>query len=1132
MFLQLVVLYLGILIPSTWSNTSSRELNIVLIDSISKNLFTHVTPSSENPSSLYFQQWRHQTHFGQKINYNYGLLADSSDWNDQYLSVESRAGQRQLDNTTPLKEHFGAIQFDHIQTFKLSEEFNPILLTKQMAKAYTKSVEAAISTYKIVKTNNQLRPQNALSWYLSPLNFDSIYKLNDLENSMAKSKYNSNITKKNKLTSQPKHLEIIKNSAKEISKLFKGHPWLFYSNISVEFENTQKHIVNSDLMQLATEYSVNSIQSLGSVQASLQTMTKDGMLLNHFYEISIGQLSSMHPDSIQGFLEKNVSHIIKELNDLRFAPIGEPYSGPVLLGPKAAAVFTHEVLGHRLEGHRIKESQDGQTFKNLIGQRILDSQFQVIDDPTLNILHNTPLNGHYLTDDQGIPARPTSLINNGIFEGFLESRSTSSAQVSSNGHGRSRLGVPTVSRMANTQFISKQAISTKELKLKFKQMLKKKKLKFGYYFSQLSGGFTSTSRDMPQSFKLTPLMAWKVYTDSDKEELVRGLDIVGTPLSSLSKIKRAGNDDEVFNGYCGAESGWIPVSSSAPSLLFEELEVEKQTITQHLPPEEFRISPTFSLEQHLQKKYPTLNLGSIQAIQNGNTILQIMQDEASYVQNNYKGDSVNLLSFHGELWNSKHQSLQYQFGKLFKSETIFDPQIDFNLIVGNKKLDQRFFQGNFLFESPLQKSMPGSLSPILFRKFFRQYINDQNIMALETYSQKSAWLEQHPQTIKQPSLISKDSNFQLSWKNCPPIDSNMWKKRLKKLSLGLSEDFLDESYLQFDFHDVRHFGIVDQSKSIQNLCEYTLIYSAVASDSTKTRYWDYHRWSSPNLNEFKLNDFLKKAQGVNKYLQNINSYMKETFYRGPVILKQQAAGYFFHQALIEPQVTLWNESSIKNPKPELIHLLHKKFLPTAFNIIDLPNLNKINQKSLYGNYQFDHFGEKAQDVQVIVDGKLNQLYTTYFTTPYNSTHNNGHYRYSSLWPGNLLINYNNGLSTQDFQNFAAQMVKQEGLTKLLVIEKFPDQDALDLLSKSTQMSLAINTSSDSHSFVLERPVKMYWLDPITGQTEYTTPMNIQALDFKSLRLIRSASSSKYLYQPFAAYSMYTPDILIELIDAR
>jgi TldD protein len=66
--------------------------------------------------------------------------------------------------------------------------------------------------------------------------------------------------------------------------------------------------------------------------------------------------------------------------------------------------------------------------------------------------------------------------------------------------------------------------------------------------------------------------------------VIRGVDIVGTPLTSFAKIIMAADDDAVFNGTCGAESGWVPVSAISPSVLVSEIEVEKKQKEQEKPP--------------------------------------------------------------------------------------------------------------------------------------------------------------------------------------------------------------------------------------------------------------------------------------------------------------------------------------------------------------------------------------------------------------------------------------------------------------------------------------------------------------------------------------------------------------------
>src|SRR5262249_59244471 len=99
----------------------------------------------------------------------------------------------------------------------------------------------------------------------------------------------------------------------------------------------------------------------------------------------------------------------------------------------------------------------------------------------------------------------------------------------------------------------------------------------------ITGGFTTTARAGLQAFKVIPVIVYRIFPDG-REELVRGADIVGTPLASFSKILATSDRPEVFNGYCGAESGSVPVSASAPAILVSEIEIEKKQKSQDRPP--------------------------------------------------------------------------------------------------------------------------------------------------------------------------------------------------------------------------------------------------------------------------------------------------------------------------------------------------------------------------------------------------------------------------------------------------------------------------------------------------------------------------------------------------------------------
>ena len=276
--------------------------------------------------------------------------------------------------------------------------------------------------------------------------------------------------------------------------------------------------------------------------------------------------------------------IREHLEALLGSPRGEPYSGPVLLHGRAAAVFFHEVLGHRAEGHRQKLDHEGKTFAEYVERPILPAFLDIYDDPTLTRYAGHDLNGHYRFDDEGVAAQRATLADDGVFKGFLMGRSPIPGFPSSNGHGRRSTGHLPTSRMGNTIVEASRRVPADRLRQLLLQQVRDQGLPYGLRVEEISGGFTMTGRVMPNAFNVRAITTWKVYADGRPDELVRGIDLVGTPLVAFSNILAAGDDPQVFNGNCGAESGWVPVSAVSPSLLLSSLELQLKEKSEDRPP--------------------------------------------------------------------------------------------------------------------------------------------------------------------------------------------------------------------------------------------------------------------------------------------------------------------------------------------------------------------------------------------------------------------------------------------------------------------------------------------------------------------------------------------------------------------
>jgi predicted Zn-dependent protease len=310
-------------------------------------------------------------------------------------------------------------------------------------------------------------------------------------------------------------------------------------------------------------------------------MAEDGMEL---YRNEIFSTAAMGHMPSEAEVMETAQRLVGELEALISAPLVEPYIGPAILVNRASGVFFHEIFGHRMEGHRQKSEAEGQTFTKKVNEQILPEFISVIDDPTLQVFNGTDLRGYYKYDDEGASAQRVTLVENGVLKNFLMSRSPIENFTSSNGHGRRQHGYDVVSRQGNLIIESSSTVPYDTLREMLIEECQRQEKPYGLIFYDISGGFTHTGRRGPQAFKVLPLLVYRVYPDGRPDEVVRGVDIVGTPLTSFSKIVVTGNDYGVFNGTCGAESGMIPVSAVSPSILVSEIEVEKRRKEQEKPP--------------------------------------------------------------------------------------------------------------------------------------------------------------------------------------------------------------------------------------------------------------------------------------------------------------------------------------------------------------------------------------------------------------------------------------------------------------------------------------------------------------------------------------------------------------------
>ena len=396
-----------------------------------------------------------------------------------------------------------------------------------------------------------------------------------------KKKKSPDFTKEKKILhidpSEPFHIDeaFWLNLIKEVSGEFIQYRKFINSWVQFKGMKEIKFIVNTEGSEIITESEYYRLTLYAA------TLAEDGMPLDitrNFYYRTPEEFPDIKT------ISRARDAMASDLMHLREAEILEPYNGPAILEPTATGAFFHEAIGHRLEGERQISIDEGQTFSGKVGKRILPKNVTIIDDPSQRSFDGTPLLGYYKYDDEGVTGQKVILVKNGILKNFLLSRTPVEGFLHSNGHGRNEYYEYPMARMSNFFVSTSNGKKKDELKKMLIEASIAKKKPYGLIIKDVESGETNTSRYSFQAFSCSPTLVYRVNLNTGAETLVRGVEFIGTPLSSLNRIMAIGDNYHVYNAYCGAESGWAPVSAITPSILVEEIELQRTKDRNKKPP--------------------------------------------------------------------------------------------------------------------------------------------------------------------------------------------------------------------------------------------------------------------------------------------------------------------------------------------------------------------------------------------------------------------------------------------------------------------------------------------------------------------------------------------------------------------
>ena len=494
------------------------------------------------------------------VSASFGALMNSQQYRSRTLVPQIRLGDEKLDNFrfNQMGSAMSRFQGPSMARLPLDEENNEDAVRQAIWDEVNNRYKFAVDMYQKTKAESSVNVEEEdKAPYFSEAKVEKYYEA--------------------PLPAEKMTIDMDRWAArmKEISAVFKNQPGIMKGDAIMIYTVERRYFVNNEGTEVVQNLPYARIMVFGETKAD------DGMEL----PLNLSYFAYDPADlPANDKIIADAKEMVKTLEALRVAPVVDPYTGPALLSGPASGVFFHEIFGHRIEGQRMKSENDGQTFKKMVGQLVLPADMHVYDDPTLRKYAGEDLNGFYKYDDQGVKAERVDVVVNGKLNDFLMTRTPIDGHPRTNGHARASDGFDPVSRQSNLVIETSNPKTPEELRQLLIEEVKKQGKEYGYFFKEVTSGFTFTGKGATNSFNVTPLEVYKVFADGRPDQLVRGVDLIGTPLSMFSNIIYAGNDARVFTGMCGAESGSIPVTAMSPTILVNKVETQRKAKSQDILP--------------------------------------------------------------------------------------------------------------------------------------------------------------------------------------------------------------------------------------------------------------------------------------------------------------------------------------------------------------------------------------------------------------------------------------------------------------------------------------------------------------------------------------------------------------------
>ena len=536
-------------------------------------------PNIERPVRPYYVEYRLLDLEVREVVAEFGTLFSSTHTRNRFMDVEARVGNNKLDSSNFVSDDGFRGFIGPTGSVGIDRDYDS--LRQDLWIATDQAFKEAVETYS--------RKQAYLSSLARQSDIDDFSKAEPVK--LIETLETPDWTNRN-----------WDQEARETSAALRAFSEIHEGRVTYYIVYATEYLLTSE----GTEIRQN--RRFAAIEAGMSALADDGVPLSHFYAAYAARPAGL--PNVEA-VRKGLNVAGTELMALRAAPTAQDYTGPVLFEARAAAPLVAQILGPAVNGARppisfspvMEQMLSGLGGKSdwvgRLGARVLPASVSVADDPAAKEFNGTPLIGGYSVDDEGVRAQKVTLVENGNLRGVLMSRRPGPDSEDSNGHGRAAFLNDAKPTMSNLFFTSAETVSAADLKKKFLDTCRAEKLNYCLVVREMDNPALSLLHQEDFTELLAsygggagtgdrlPLVVYRVYPDSGREEIIRGARIIGLNSRALRNIAAIGNDNFAYNymqsqitgfagtalGAFGSAQNGLPSSVVAPSLLFEEVEV-------------------------------------------------------------------------------------------------------------------------------------------------------------------------------------------------------------------------------------------------------------------------------------------------------------------------------------------------------------------------------------------------------------------------------------------------------------------------------------------------------------------------------------------------------------------------------